>query len=111
MHVYSAGIEGSEKVIADLCTYLGANFTALLTGADLVNSEELMLAREILVKRRIQAAQGNRRLRAAVLPPSTLEGWTCKQLDAELRLRQIPGRSKARRKADKINLLLTVRLS
>jgi|GEM_PF-2564807 len=56
---------------------------------------------------RIQKMLGRPALKPAVLPARVLKTWTCSQLDAELRRRAIPGRSRARRKADKVALLIS----
>lgn len=93
-------------MISDLFTLLGCWSREFVLGMDLSKSEDIRLAREIRGRRAAKAVIGQPRLRKTHAP--TADKWqamTCKQLDAELRARGIRGRSKAKRKADKIALL------
>jgi hypothetical protein len=65
-------------------------------------------AGHICRREKTKAILGTPRLRPATLGRIDYERLTCAKLDALLRERQIAGRSKARRKAQKVELLMLV---
>ena len=93
-------------MISTLCSSLGGYAKAFVLGWDDITLADIRLAQELKGKARAKAVIGAPRLRAP--QDTTADKWqrlTCKQLDTELRARGIKGRSKAKRKADKIALL------
>ena len=91
--------------------FVGRNARAFRDGYDLAGVLLAQAEVAVLNKHRVKKLIGNPRLRQPVIPALLLQAWTCKQLDAELRRLDIRGRSKARRKADKIALIMRHRLA
>lgn len=87
----------------ELFYYAGALTSAFARGTDMPSLREARIANAADRAFRIARAVGRPRLRPAALP--TLQSWTVAQLRAEASRRRIRGRSKARTKAQLLQLL------
>jgi hypothetical protein len=85
--------------------YLGAAVHSLAAGWNMPHPQILRRHRAALQSGALGRIVGKPRLRPRAPTRRDYQAMTCKQLDSLLRARQIRGRSKARRKAQKINLL------
>lgn len=90
-------------MVNDLFYYAGALAGAFARGTEFPAFREARIANAADRALRISRAIGTPRLRPAARP--AFSGWTVAQLRAEATHRRLPGRSKARTKAQLLQLL------
>jgi hypothetical protein len=85
--------------------FVGASAHSIASGWDMPTPSHLRRHRAALQATALSRITGAPRLRPRAITRRDLAKLTCKQLDSLLRTRQVKGRSKARTKAAKIQLL------